>query len=108
MRYRRRRAAPIPYWIAGCEFEPQGLLEVWISRRGRPALVCDECGLVWFDPEDLAVESAYLTPAGTAPLADGDTLDPPHARLASRADLEALGGWRLVPSASRAQHGEQG
>jgi hypothetical protein len=83
MRYRRRRAAPIPYWIAGCEFEPQGLLEVWISRRGRPALVCDECGL-------------------------GDTLDPPHARLASRADLEALGGWRLVPSASRAQHGEQG
>ena len=108
MRFRRRRATPLPYWIAACEFEPQGLLEVWISRHGRPALVCDECAFVWFDPEALAVESAYLPPAGTADLAGDDTLDPPHARLATRADLEALGWWQYIPQASRAQHGGDG
>ena len=102
MRRRRRSVNARPYWIAGCSFEPQGLLEVWASRHGRLALVCDECGLVWFDPTDLAVESAHLPPAGTTDLADGDTLDPPDGRPATRTDLEAVGWWQYVPHASRA------
>lgn len=103
----RSSPAPPPYWVSGCTFEPQGLLEAWISARGRPGLVCDECGLVWLDPTDLAVESSYLPPAGTADLPDGDTLDPPDAHPATRAELEAAGWWPYVSQPSRAQHGDE-
>ena len=104
---RRSSPTPPPYWVSGCTFEPQGLLEAWISARGRPGLVCDECGLVWLDPTDLAVESSYLPPAGTADLPDGDTLDPPDAHPATRAELEAAGWWPYVSQPSRAQHGDE-
>jgi hypothetical protein len=104
---RRQPPAVPPYWVAGCSFEPQGLVEAWITRDGRPALVCDECGLVWSDPEHLDVGSSYLPPAGTLQLADGDSLDPAGARPATRADLERVGWWPHVAQASRAQHGDE-
>ncbi len=75
------RAGPCP--ICG-----QGELEVWITRRGRLVLVCDECSTAWFDPADLREEAAVIPDNRTYALGDGDVIE----RAATREEIVA-GGW---------------
>jgi hypothetical protein len=42
----------------GCPIELEGLLEVWLLRSGRLALVCDECDATWLDRTNVAYDTA--------------------------------------------------
>ena len=75
------RAGPCP--ICG-----QGVLEVWITRRRRLVLVCDECGTAWFDPADRRDDAAVIPDNRTYALGAGDVID----RAATLEEIVA-GGW---------------
>lgn len=97
----------MPYYIAECTATPdQGIVEAWITQRGRPVACCDVCHATWLDPRDLDPEtpigldaSGGLIGAGAG---DADVLERP----ATRAELEEFGWWALVHPLSLAAHGE--
>lgn len=74
-----------------CPLESNGVLEVWRTRAGRLALVCDECDTTWFDPSDVSEAGAVVPDTGTFELPGGDVLERP----ATRAEIDAAGwtGW---------------
>jgi hypothetical protein len=92
----RRRNRIEPYYVAECTATPdQGIVEAWISRRGRTLFICDVCHATWYDPRD-------LDPATLVDITESDAPERP----AARAELEALGWWAFVHPLSLAAHGE--
>jgi hypothetical protein len=95
------RRRPEPYWLAECTTtSDQGVVEAWITDRGRPALVCDVCHDTWFDPAlDPGAAVSLDDPTGRLP--DGDRVYAGDSRPATRAELERLGWWERVSPLSR-------
>lgn len=116
-----------PKFGAGpCPYESNGELKVWLTRRGRLALICDECECTWFDRDNISAENpqwahpeawtppdrstpgrrfkSWLRAVGFIPtprpdwvFPDGDVLERP----ATAAEIRA-GGWGdLVPPEAR-------
>jgi hypothetical protein len=78
------------YSIAGCpETSGQGVVEAWISERGRPILICDVCHAASFVPDATA---GCPTATRSRPTSRG-------RRPGNR--------WRLVSPFSRAWGGER-
>jgi hypothetical protein len=71
-----------------CPVDSNGILRIWISRRGRLALVCDECDATWFDRTRVEEETVEWPEPGTFELADGDALERPATE-----DEIRSGGW---------------
>ncbi|WP_460521348.1 hypothetical protein [Flindersiella endophytica] len=106
MSRRPRKHHLVPYALAECPAVPdQGMVEAWISRRGRPVLCCDVCHTTWYDPRDLdPLSELVVGPDGK--WRDGDQEDELD-RPARREELEALGWWPLVHPLSLRAHGEE-
>jgi hypothetical protein len=40
--------------VGRCPLDPNGEVGVWMTRGGRPVLMCDEDNAVWWHPGDVA------------------------------------------------------
>ena len=88
-----RRRLPQPQFIVGqCPPTCLGVLDVWITRRGRPIALCDECESAWFDLTAVREETAIYAKPDDFSLPDGDVIDHP----ASWDEVLAAGWERYV------------
>jgi hypothetical protein len=80
-----------PGFKAGpCPFESNGELRVWLTRRGRLALICDECDCTWFDRDNISLENAqHPYPEGWAP---------PDRSTPGRRFVSWLRAWGFIPT----------
>lgn len=72
-----------------CPYETNGVLRVMRTRRGRLALICDECDGTWFDRDDMSADNP-VWPAPQPASPDRSTRD--------RRFVAKLRAWGFIPS----------
>jgi hypothetical protein len=79
-------------WLRECPFDDQGLIRPRLTAANNVVLMCDECGTVWCQPDDIKDGGPFEVPS--APdwsVCGGDRLIPGTDQWADAGDVKRVG-----------------